>query len=197
MRLASLSAGFSENLRFRREDPHASTLRCHRPDPASAPVLGLGKKFSDPGTARRSGRTEHNKPYFPTLPGLHVNWSHGGPFVLCALGNAPVGADIEVIPPPHRFPPPLRTDGLRVCPVSGRRRRLARFLRPLDEKAKPGANTPARACGASRARTSRQTGCFSAPTKPPPGGPPCAGRKYRPPPSNGRRKHHEALQTIL
>lgn len=24
------------------------------------------------------GRTEHNKPYFPTLPGLHVNWSHSG-----------------------------------------------------------------------------------------------------------------------
>ena len=44
-------------------------------------------------------RTEHNKPYFPTLPGLHVNWSHSGPFVLCALGNAPVGVDIEVIRP--------------------------------------------------------------------------------------------------
>ena len=45
------------------------------------------------------GRTEHNKPYFLTLPGLHVNWSHSGPFVLCALGNAPVGVDIEVIRP--------------------------------------------------------------------------------------------------
>ena len=44
-------------------------------------------------------RTEHNKPYFPTLPGLHVNWSHSGPFVLCALGDAPVGVDIEVIRP--------------------------------------------------------------------------------------------------
>lgn len=78
------------------------------------------------------GRTEHNKPYFPTLPGLHVNWSHSGPFVLCALGNAPGGGRHRGHPPPHRFPPPLRTDGLRVCPVSGRRRRLARFLRPLD-----------------------------------------------------------------
>ena len=45
------------------------------------------------------GRTEPNKPYFLTLPGLHVNWSHSGPFVLCALGNAPVGVDIEVIRP--------------------------------------------------------------------------------------------------
>lgn len=45
------------------------------------------------------GRTESNKPYFPALPRLHVNWSHSGPFVLCALGDRPVGVDIEVIRP--------------------------------------------------------------------------------------------------
>lgn len=45
------------------------------------------------------GRTEFHKPYFPALPQLHVNWSHSGPFVLCALGDAPVGVDIEIIRP--------------------------------------------------------------------------------------------------
>ena len=132
------------------------------------------------------GRTEHNKPYFPTLPGLHVNWSHSGPFVLCALGNAPVGVDIEVIRP--------RTASLPRYALTAQ---TGPLFTPSGRERKPGANTPARACGASGARTSRQTGCFSAPTKAPPGGPPCAGRKHRPPPSNGRRKHHEALQTIL
>lgn len=44
-------------------------------------------------------RTERNKPYFPALPHLHVNWSHSGPFVLCALGDRPVGVDIEIIRP--------------------------------------------------------------------------------------------------
>lgn len=44
-------------------------------------------------------RTEHGKPYFPALPRLHVSWSHSGPFLLCALGDAPVGVDLEVIRP--------------------------------------------------------------------------------------------------
>ena len=141
------------------------------------------------------GRTEHNKPYFPTLPGLHVNWSHSGPFVLCALGNAPVGVDIEVIRP--------------------RTASLPRYALTASEYAQyqaNGADWPAfyalwtrkeAWCKYTGQGLRRQwgedipTGCFSAPTKAPPGGPPCAGRKHRPPPSNGRRKHHEALQTIL
>ncbi len=44
-------------------------------------------------------RTDRGKPYFPDRPALHFSWSHSGPYVLCALSDRPVGADIEVIRP--------------------------------------------------------------------------------------------------
>ena len=44
-------------------------------------------------------RTEKGKPYFPNHPDVRFSWSHSGPFVLCALSDRPVGADIERIRP--------------------------------------------------------------------------------------------------
>lgn len=44
-------------------------------------------------------RAEGGKPYFKGHPELHFNLSHSGEFVLCALSDAPVGVDIEVIRP--------------------------------------------------------------------------------------------------
>ncbi len=43
--------------------------------------------------------TTEGKPYFPELPALHFSLSHSGPFVVCAMDNAPVGVDIELIIP--------------------------------------------------------------------------------------------------
>ncbi len=42
-------------------------------------------------------RTMDGKPYFPDHPGYHFNLSHSEPYALCALDNAPVGADIQTI----------------------------------------------------------------------------------------------------
>lgn len=44
-------------------------------------------------------RTTRGKPYFPSIPGLHFNLSHSGGYLLCALGDCPVGVDIEVLRP--------------------------------------------------------------------------------------------------
>ena len=46
-------------------------------------------------------RTEGGKPYFPAYPNHHFNLSHSGSFTLCAVDDAPVGVDMEVIRPHH------------------------------------------------------------------------------------------------
>lgn len=40
-------------------------------------------------------RTERGKPYFPDRPHFHFSVSHSGGLALCALGESPMGADIE------------------------------------------------------------------------------------------------------
>lgn len=42
----------------------------------------------------REGR---GKPHFSDLPDCHFNLSHSGVYALCALDDAPVGADIQII----------------------------------------------------------------------------------------------------
>lgn len=44
-------------------------------------------------------RAEGGKPCFKNFPQRHFNLSHSGEFALCALSDAPVGADIEVVRP--------------------------------------------------------------------------------------------------
>lgn len=44
-------------------------------------------------------RGERGKPYFPSHPQIHFNLSHSGPLALCAVGEEPVGVDIEVLRP--------------------------------------------------------------------------------------------------
>jgi len=39
----------------------------------------------------------HGKPYLKNAPHVHFNISHSGSIAMCALNNAPVGADIEKI----------------------------------------------------------------------------------------------------
>lgn len=44
-------------------------------------------------------RTERGKPWFPEHPDLHFSVSHSGGLSLCALGDTPVGADLELVRP--------------------------------------------------------------------------------------------------
>lgn len=48
-----------------------------------------------PPVARRAG----GKPYFPGCPQVHFNCSHSGDLALCALSDAPVGVDLELVRP--------------------------------------------------------------------------------------------------
>lgn len=48
-----------------------------------------------PPMARQPG----GKPWFPSRPELHFSVSHSGALSFCALGEAPVGADIERLRP--------------------------------------------------------------------------------------------------
>ena len=44
-------------------------------------------------------RGAFGKPFFSGVSDLHFNLSHSGPFVLCAVGDEAVGADIESVRP--------------------------------------------------------------------------------------------------
>lgn len=48
-----------------------------------------------PETAREEG----GKPFFPHEPALHFNLSHSGGLVLCGVGAAPLGVDVETLRP--------------------------------------------------------------------------------------------------
>lgn len=42
-------------------------------------------------------RAPNGKPFFPAFPACCFNLSHSGAFALCALDDAPVGADIQIV----------------------------------------------------------------------------------------------------
>ena len=44
-------------------------------------------------------RLPGGKPYFPACPHLQFSLSHSGPLVLCGLGGAPLGVDLEQVRP--------------------------------------------------------------------------------------------------
>jgi 4'-phosphopantetheinyl transferase len=47
-------------------------------------------------------RTVLGKPYLPDRPGIHYNISHSGTYGVCALSDAPVGVDVELVRPLRR-----------------------------------------------------------------------------------------------
>ena len=51
--------------------------------------------FGDP--LPEISKAENGKPYFPSRPDVHFSLSHTKGYVLCAIGNSPVGADMEKI----------------------------------------------------------------------------------------------------
>lgn len=42
------------------------------------------------------GKTSEGRPFFPSRPGIFVSLSHSGEHLLCALGEAPVGCDVQL-----------------------------------------------------------------------------------------------------
>lgn len=46
-----------------------------------------------------TARGPRGKPFFPQAPQLHFNLSHSGGYALCAVGESPVGVDIQVVKP--------------------------------------------------------------------------------------------------
>ena len=47
-------------------------------------------------------RRDNGKPYFPDFPDLHFNLSHSHGAAVCALSDAPIGIDVEVVRPAPR-----------------------------------------------------------------------------------------------
>lgn len=65
----------------------------------------------------------YGKPFFPDDPDHHFNISHSGQYILCALDDAPVGIDIQIVKP-------RRTAFLdRICSVEERK-----WLRSMGDK---------------------------------------------------------------
>lgn len=54
----------------------------------------------------RLEREARGKPWFPARPACCFNLSHSGPYALCALGDMPVGADVERVRPRRALLPP-------------------------------------------------------------------------------------------
>ncbi len=66
-------------------------------------LLTEGLRRLAPGwpTPPECRREERGKPYIPGCP-VHFSLSHSGAWALCALGAAPLGADIQLAAPPRR-----------------------------------------------------------------------------------------------
>ncbi len=44
-------------------------------------------------------RGPYGKPFLPAYPDCHFNISHSGTYILCALDDAPIGIDIQIVKP--------------------------------------------------------------------------------------------------
>lgn len=64
-------------------------------------AYGLRREYglSFPDISSQLQKGEGGKPYLPDYPQIHFNISHSGSMAVCALGNHPLGVDIEQIRP--------------------------------------------------------------------------------------------------
>lgn len=76
-------------------------LSCRNPDD-SRRIAGAGYLLAlvleRSGVPRRDqvfARTGLGKPYLPDRPDLHFSLSHAGPWAVCAVGDSPLGVDVE------------------------------------------------------------------------------------------------------
>lgn len=59
----------------------------------------LSEYYGEDAAKLTVAREANGKPYFPDAPQLHFNLSHAGEYVALAIGDEPVGIDIERIRP--------------------------------------------------------------------------------------------------
>lgn len=65
---------------------------------AYALLCALLNEETGRGIVPKFGYDKYGKPFLPDFPGLHFNLSHCAKAVMCAMGNASVGCDVEEIP---------------------------------------------------------------------------------------------------
>lgn len=77
-------------------------IRRFRPDDQLRSLCGdllllklLTNQPHAPSLPLHCAKTEYGKPYLPALPDVHYNLSHSGDWVLCAVGDFPLGIDIQ------------------------------------------------------------------------------------------------------
>ena len=58
--------------------------------------MALKKEYPSVCAPVRVEKDTLGKPYLPDYPQICVSISHSGPYVACALGEKPVGVDVEV-----------------------------------------------------------------------------------------------------
>ncbi|MDE7319350.1 MAG: 4'-phosphopantetheinyl transferase superfamily protein [Lachnospiraceae bacterium] len=65
---------------------------------ASEVLLNRALELSDAGMAIPAvySRNPYGKPYLPLHTGIHINWSHSGAWVICALSDREVGIDLQI-----------------------------------------------------------------------------------------------------
>lgn len=57
----------------------------------------LYKRYSFRNDQIKLGYSDYGKPYIVTHSNIHFNLSHSGSWVLCAVGDVPLGIDVEII----------------------------------------------------------------------------------------------------
>lgn len=57
----------------------------------------IKKHFGIPVSKQHFLKAGHGKPYLKGYSGIHFNISHSGEYVVCAVSDAPVGIDIQII----------------------------------------------------------------------------------------------------
>lgn len=70
-------------------------LTADDPAPKDERLARCARHYSGTPGAWETVRAPGGKPFFLHTPGLHFSVSHSGSFWVCAMGDAPVGADVQ------------------------------------------------------------------------------------------------------
>lgn len=61
--------------------------------------LACSRRLCVPVSALKFSRNAYGKPFLPDFEGIYFNLSHSGEYAACAVGEMPVGVDVEQIRP--------------------------------------------------------------------------------------------------
>lgn len=77
-------------LRFRRSEDQSRGLAT-----GVLEIYALWREFSIPLSGFRIEKEEQGKPFLPGYTDAHYNLSHAGAWIVCGIGNQPLGIDVE------------------------------------------------------------------------------------------------------